>query len=81
MLVSSFFLKLRKHINMPTRTTIKTRTLIDIINAKIDDAKTIRSRVMKLGITGHNMVYVCRKKEIPKYCPKFVETRQLNTLI
>ena len=58
---------------MPTRTTIKTQ-----IHTKIYDAKTIRSGVMKLGISDLNMPYVCRKKGIPKQEPRFVEARQFK---
>jgi hypothetical protein len=54
---------------MPTRTTIKSKTLIDIIIMKIDDTKTIQSGVIELGISDHNLVYICRKIGIPKQEP------------
>ncbi len=54
----NIFYHLRQHINMPTRTTIRTKTLIDIIITKIDDTKTIRSGVMELGISDHNLAYL-----------------------
>ena len=60
--------QLQQHINMPTRTTIKSKTLIDIIT-KIDDTKTIQSGVIELGISDHNLVYICRKIGIPKQEP------------
>ena len=68
--------QLRQHINMPTRNILKTQTLIDIIITKIDDTKIIRSGVTDLGISDHNLAYICRKKGIPKQEPKLIETRQ-----
>ena len=63
---------------MPTRTTVRTKTLIDIIITKIDDTKTIPSGVMELGISDHNLAYICRKIGIPKQEAKVVETRQFK---
>ena len=58
---------------MLTRTTVWTKTLIDIIITKIDDIKTIQSGAIELGISDHNLAYICRKIGIPKQEPKVEE--------
>ena len=45
---------------------------------KVEDTKTIDSGVIDLGISDHNLVYICRKVSIPKQPPKIVETRQFK---
>ena len=47
--------QLRQHINIPTKTTIKTQALIGIIITKNDDIKIIQSGVTDLGISDHNL--------------------------
>jgi endonuclease/exonuclease/phosphatase family metal-dependent hydrolase len=53
--------QLQQHIDKPTRTTDSTKTLIDIIITKSDDNKTSDSGVIALGISDHDLVYICRK--------------------
>lgn len=70
--------QLQQHIQIPTRTTLNTKTLIDLMITKVEDTKTIDSGVIDLGISDHNLVYICRKVSIPKQPPKIVETRQFK---
>ena len=70
--------QLRQHIQTPTRTNIKTSTLIDVIFTRIDDDKITNAGVIDLGISDHSLVYVCRKVSIPKEPPKIVYTRQFK---
>ena len=63
---------MQQHIKTPTRTTPDTKTLIYLIITKIEDTKVIDSGVIELGISDHDLVYICRKR------PKTVETRQFN---
>jgi hypothetical protein len=69
--------QLQQHIDKPTRTTDSTKTLIDIIITKSDDTKTSDSGVIALGISDHDLVYICRKIGVPRETPKIVETRRL----
>ena len=41
---------------------------------KVEDTKTINSGVIDLGISDHNLVYICRKVSIPKQPPKNFNT-------
>ena len=70
--------QLQQHIQIPTRTTLNSKTLIDLMITKVEDTKTIDSGVIDLGISDHNLVYICRKVSIPKQPPKIVETRQFK---
>ena len=70
--------QLQQHIDNPTRITTSTKTLIDLILTRIDDTRTIDSGVMDLGISDHNLIYICRKIGIPKGNPKLIETRQFK---
>ena len=70
--------QLRQHIKTPTRTTLDTKTLIDLIITKIEDTKVIDSGVIELGISDHDLVYICHKISLPKQRPKTVETRQFK---
>ena len=70
--------QLQQHIKTPTRTTPDTKTLIDLIITKIEDTKVIDSGVIELGISDHDLVYICRKISLPKQRPKTVETRQFK---
>ena len=70
--------QLQQYIQIPTRTTLNTKTLIDLMITKVEDTKTINSGVIDLGISDHNLVYICRKVSIPKQPPKIVETRQFK---
>ena len=70
--------QLRQHIQTPTRTNVKTSTLIDVILTRIDDGKITNAGVIDLGISDHSLVYVCRKVSIPKEPPKIVYTRQFK---
>ena len=53
--------QLQQHIQIPTRTTLNTKTLIDLMITKVEDTKTINGGVIDLGISDHNLVYICRK--------------------
>ena len=44
------------------------------------DPKIIAKNVVDLGISDHNLVYICRKVGIPKRKPKTIETRQYHKL-
>ncbi len=68
--------QLRQHIQTPTRTNVKTSTLIDVILTRIDDGKITNVGVIYLGIIDHSFVYVCRKVSIPKEPRKIVYTSQ-----
>ena len=70
--------QLKQHIVNPTRITTSTKTLIDLILTRIDDTRTIDSGVMDLGISDHNLIYICRKIGIPRGNPKLIETRQFK---
>jgi hypothetical protein len=59
---------------------VSTKTLLDLIICTIGDSKTIASGVVDLGISDHNLVYICRKVGIPKRKPKIIETRQYYKL-
>ena len=52
--------------------------MIDIIITKIDYTKNIQSGVIELGISDHNLAYICRKIGIPKQEPKVLEIRQFK---
>ena len=69
--------KLRQHIQSPTRTNVKTSSLIDVILTRIDNGKITNAGVIDLGISDHSLVYVC-KVSIPKEPPKIVCTRQFK---
>lgn len=70
--------QLQQHIRTPTRTTPLSQTLLDVIFTYISDNKTIEAGVIELGISDHNLVYLCRKIGIPKKAPKIVFTRQFK---
>ena len=53
--------QLQQHIDKPTRITPTSKTLIDIILTKIEDARTLDSGVIDLGISDHSFTYICRK--------------------
>jgi hypothetical protein len=55
--------QLQQHIDKPTRTTDSTKTLIDIIIIKSDDTKTSDSGMIALGISDHDLVYICRSTQ------------------
>ena len=72
--------QLSQLINKPTRTAESIKTLLDLIICKTDDPKTIITDVLDLGMSDHNLVYTCRKVEIPKRKPKIIETGQYHKL-
>jgi hypothetical protein len=65
--------QLQRHIDKPTRRTDSTKTLIDFIITKSDDTKTFDSGVIALGISDHDLVYICRKIGVPRETPKIVQ--------
>ena len=69
---------LKQHIQSPTTITARSQSLIDVIITSIDDNKTIDSGVIDLGISDHNLVYLCRKVSIPKEMPKIIFSRQFK---
>ncbi|CAB4013686.1 Hypothetical predicted protein, partial [Paramuricea clavata] len=69
--------QLQQHIDKSTRTTDSTKTLIDIIITKSDDTKTSHSGVIALGISDHDLVYICRKIGVPRENPK-LNTKPFN---
>ena len=68
--------QLQQHIEKPTRVTPTTSSLIDVIFTYVGDNKTLETGIIPLGISDHNLVYICRKISFPKELPKFVLTRQ-----
>ena len=68
--------QLQQHIENPTRVTPTTSSLIDVIFTYVGDNKTLETGVIPLGISDHNLVYICRKISFPGELPKFVLTRQ-----
>ena len=63
--------QLQQHIKSPTRVTLTSATLIDVIFSQINNNKIIEAGVIDLGISDHNLVYICRKVSIPKEKFKF----------
>ena len=53
--------QLQQHIQIPTRTTLNTKTLIDLMITKVEDTKTTNGGLIDLGISDRNLVYNCRK--------------------
>ena len=47
--------QLSQHITTPTRITINSQSLIDIILTKVDDTKTSDSGVIHVGISDHSL--------------------------
>ena len=68
--------QLQQHIKIPTRVTPITSSLIDVIFTYMGDNKTLETGVIPLGISDHNLVYICRKISLPKELPKIVLSRQ-----
>jgi hypothetical protein len=73
--------QLQQHIQCPTRVTITTKTLLDLILTKIDDTKTVNAGVIHLGISDHSLVFICRKISIPKRSQKLSKQDDLNMLM
>ena len=69
---------LKQHIQSPTRVTLNSQTLIDIIISSIEDNKTVEAGVVELGISDNNLVYICRKVSVPKEPPKIIFSRQFK---
>lgn len=65
---------LKQTITDCTRVTSATKTLIDhhITN---DERKLLRSGVLDICISDHNMIYAIRKNSIPRGPPKIIEIR------
>ena len=55
-----------------------TQSVIDIIISSIEDNKTVEAGVVELGISDHNLVYICRKVSVPKEPPKIIFSRQFK---
>ena len=55
--------QLKQHIKSPTRITLTSKTLIDIIMTKASDTRIIDSGVIHLGLSDHSLAYICRKGE------------------
>ncbi len=72
------FYLLKQHIQSPTRVTLNSQILIDVIISSIEDNKTIEAGVVELGISDHNLVYICRKVSVPKKPPKIIFSRQFK---
>ena len=51
---------------------------LDIIITKMNDTKVAQSGVLYVGISGHSLVYACRKVAVLREKPKIVETRQFK---
>ena len=49
---------LKQHIQSPTRVTLNSQTLIDVIISSIEDNKTVEAGVVELGISDNNLVYL-----------------------
>ena len=47
---------------------------------KVEDTKTIDSKVIDFGISDHNLLYIFRKVSIPKQPPKIAEAWQFKNL-
>ena len=73
--------QLQQHIQCPTRVTITTKTLLDLILTKIDDTKTVNAGVIHLGISDHSLVFICKKISIPKRSQKLSKQDNLNMLM
>ena len=69
---------LKQHIQSPTRVTLNSQTLIDVIISSIENNKTVEAGVVELGISDHNLVYICRKVSVPKEPPKIIFSRQFK---
>ena len=50
--------QLQQHIQIPTRTTYNSSSLIDLILTHINDDKILEAGVVDLGISGHSLVYM-----------------------
>ena len=70
--------QLQQHVKSPTRVTPLTKTLIDLIFTQMGDNKTLEAGVIRLGISDHDLVYLCRKISLPKQSPKIVCSRQFK---
>jgi hypothetical protein len=46
--------------------------------SSIEDNKTVEAGVVELGISDHNLVYICRKVSVPKEPPKIIFSRQFK---
>ena len=69
---------LKQHIQSPTRVTVWSQSLIDVIITSIDDNKIIDSGALELGISDRHVVYICRKVGLPKESPKIIFSRQFK---
>ena len=69
---------LKQHIQSPTRVTVRSQSLIDVIITSIDDNKIIDPGVLELGISDHRLVYICRKFSLPKESPKIIFSKQFK---
>ena len=69
---------LKQHIQSPTRITVRSQSLIDVIITSIDDNKIIDSGVLELGISDHHLVHICRKVSLPKESPKIIFSRRFK---
>ena len=69
--------RLEQLIKQPTRITQTTSTLIDLAFSNRPEI-VLASGMEHLGISGHSLIYICRKVSIPRKEPELISTRQFK---
>ena len=64
-------------ITDPTRVTVSSKTLLDIILASLPD-RFATSGTLRLGISDHDLIYIVRKQMLPKSKARIAEIRSFK---